>query len=150
VKLRRCVWAKPAADGSAVLNGHIPAQAQRWGEASTVGLAIGLRAHAGAVSWRRLRAEVLGSPDPARAGPGTLRGLAADGRLPTREPITHSANLAHLSAGPLEALRERWLWLGGGDDEPGTQLIDRPDAVGGWRFAATEHRDAVDVPEATR
>jgi adenylate kinase family enzyme len=127
----RALWVKPGPGGRVIINGHIPALVDRWGRPAGKAVAIQLAGGAGAWSYEALRSEVLGDSDPATAAGSTLRGLANQGRLPIREPVTLAANLVHLSASPDDARRERWLWLGGpataGDNPPCWSLpSDRP------------------------
>ena len=57
--------------------------------------------------WRRLRQELAGSTDPAKAKPGSLRNRfltkAADLGIPK---VDQGANCVHVSAGPLEGMIE--------------------------------------------
>lgn len=144
-RVARCHWVKRGPTGEDVVNGHIPAMVVAWQDPATTAVAIQLAAGAGAVTWERLRLEVLGHSDPVRAHPASVRGMAHAGVLRTGEPVSLKANLVHLSAGPLDAVRERWLWLGGSGDERGEDLIDHPRADGGWCYEHTEHRDAAVV-----
>jgi hypothetical protein len=151
VKLGRCTWAKRDHDGTVVINGHIPAMVDRWEQADASCAAVRLAAEPGAVSWRELRGDVLGGSDPASTSPGSLRRMAFLGELPVREPVTQSANLLHLSAGPAEAGREQWLWQCGpqGAEVAGNDLIDVPAPKAtaaaserAWWFEATENLEA--------
>lgn len=67
------------------------------------------------LSWRQFRADVLGATDPAKAAPGSIRGLLYEHwqllGLPAQPNILD--NGVHFSAGPVEGLREIILWGGG-------------------------------------
>lgn len=142
-RLARATWSKDDGSGTPVVNGHIPAMVEEWHRPGAVAVAVGLASGPSAQSWEKLRTDVLGHSDPAHAHPSSLRALAHRGHLPTREAVTLSANLLHLSAGPLEAVRERWLWLGGAGRETGDDLIDSPVPDGRWQYELTEHQSAL-------
>lgn len=140
-KVARACWVKEDDTNVPVVNGHVPAMIEAWQHPESTAVVIGLMANSGAQSWQTLRADVLGGSDPASAKPSSLRSLAFEGQLPTRESVNLSANLLHLSASPVEAIRERWLWLGGVGDESGNDLIDSPAQDGAWLYEQTEHQD---------
>lgn len=64
----------------------------------------------------RLRAELCGATDPARAHPGSIRGDALAGLYPLRgadgTPVARWNNGIHMSNGAWEAVRELRLWFG--------------------------------------
>jgi adenylate kinase family enzyme len=141
-KIARCLWLKYDAIDRGVVNGHIPALVDTWHRPDSYVAAVRLTKQADAVSWRSLRADVLGPADPAAAHINTLRGSAYHRLLPGAGPVSLSSNLVHLSAGPLEAVRERWLWFAN-NDQPGTNLIDRPTPTGSWLYESTANLDRV-------
>lgn len=67
--------------------------------------------------WKEFRGQVIGATNPADAGNGSLRARIRDDwqTLGLKEETNYQDNGVHASAGPLEALRERQVWLG---DEP--------------------------------
>lgn len=123
VRLAPCVWQKRDKRNDVILNGHVPGLEQRWTHHDAAALAVQLSAGQRALPWETLRLKVLGVSDPKLAHPSSIRHLAFRGRLLTSEPVTLSANLVHLSAGPDEAVRERHLWLTP-DDDSGTDPLD--------------------------
>ncbi|MDY7027537.1 MAG: hypothetical protein SVR04_04490 [Spirochaetota bacterium] len=65
------------------------------------------------VSWEQFRQEIIGATDPQKAAPGSLRSLLLQRFIDfglTSQPLM-SKNGVHASAGPLEGLRERIVWL---------------------------------------
>lgn len=81
------------------------------------------------ISWEQFRQEIIGATDPAKAVEGSLRNLLLQrytGLGITDKPEM-SRNGVHASAGPLEGLRERMVWLGTKikDDPFVTALLDR-------------------------
>lgn len=76
------------------------------------------------LSWQSFRQEVIGATDPSQAAGGSLRNQLLEHFTEfglTTKPVT-SKNGIHASAGPLEGLRERMVWLG-------LKLEDDPFAV---------------------
>ena len=81
-----------------------------------------------AVPWSMFRTNIIGATDPSAAEKGSLRrtiledwkalGLAF-------EPST-ADNSVHASAGPVEGMRERMIWLGSAVEEDafGKQMLD--------------------------
>lgn len=68
----------------------------------------------GALSWKDFRQSVIGATDPEKAAPGSLRSRLLESFIAfglTVRPEM-SKNGVHASAGPLEGLRERMVWLG--------------------------------------
>lgn len=66
------------------------------------------------VSWEQFRGKIIGATDPARAVEGSLRNqlLERYTELGQTAKPEMSRNGVHASAGPLEGLRERMVWLG--------------------------------------
>lgn len=66
------------------------------------------------VTWAQFRSEIIGATNPATASASSLRAqiLANYETLGLKEPPDNTDNGVHGSAGPLEALKERMLWLG--------------------------------------
>jgi nucleoside diphosphate kinase len=79
-------------------------------------------------SWERFRSEVIGATDPAAARPGSLRNQLLEhwGELGLSDQPEKSRNGIHASAGPLEGLRERMVWLDTDplQDEFGAALLE--------------------------
>lgn len=90
--------------------------------------------------WRDFRAHVIGATQPVDAADGSLRALIRDRwqSLGLKEETNYQDNGLHASAGPLEALRERMVWLG---DDPeadplGSALLSRGLDIGTVRALA--------------
>ena len=65
------------------------------------------------VSWREFRLEIIGATDPGKAVEGSLRNQLLERFIEfglTSQPVM-SKNGVHASAGPLEGLRERMVWM---------------------------------------
>eukprot|EP00933_Yihiella_yeosuensis_P075317 TRINITY_DN84643_c0_g1_i1.p1 TRINITY_DN84643_c0_g1~~TRINITY_DN84643_c0_g1_i1.p1 ORF type:complete len:394 (+),score=106.25 TRINITY_DN84643_c0_g1_i1:65-1246(+) len=92
--------------------------------------------------WSKFRSEIIGSTNPKDAVDGSLRARIRDDwkDLGLAEETNYQDNGVHASAGPLEALRERMVWLGedpAADDFGNeissrcsiavSQLVDNPD-----------------------
>jgi adenylate kinase family enzyme len=104
-------WRTPVMDdGRVLVNGHMRDQLYAYEAPGGTVIAIGLHpVDPVRASWRELRDNVLGASNPADAPPASLRGKGARGFF-SDEPFTLQANGFHMSAGPLEALRESILW----------------------------------------
>lgn len=80
------------------------------------------------LSWAHFRSQVVGSTDPTKAAEGSLRAniLANYEELGLKEPPDNTDNGVHGSAGPLEALKERIVWLDFSvDNDPtGSKLLE--------------------------
>ncbi len=80
------------------------------------------------ISWAAFRGELIGATDPAKAKPGSLRNVILNKwqELGLADQPEMSRNAVHASAGPLEGLRERMVWLETDplQDEFGAALID--------------------------
>jgi predicted nucleotidyltransferase len=108
-------------DGSSppvfLLNPHLPSVTS-WFERTPTPILAALLGSAGddALPWARMRAEFCGGPDPSTAPPGSLRRDMWDGVWPMRYvdgiDVGRSHNGVHLSNGPVEAVREAWIWFG--------------------------------------
>ncbi|CAK9030260.1 unnamed protein product [Durusdinium trenchii] len=66
------------------------------------------------LSWADFRSTVIGATNPKDATDGSLRARIRDDweALGLKEETNYQDNGVHASAGPLEALRERMVWLG--------------------------------------
>lgn len=66
------------------------------------------------LSWSNFRSKVIGATNPKDATDGSLRARIRDEweSLDLKEETNYQDNGVHASAGPLEALRERMVWLG--------------------------------------
>eukprot|EP00435_Cladocopium_sp_Y103_P022837 s663_g5.t1 len=75
--------------------------------------------HQSQLPWAEFRSKVIGATNPADAVEGSLRARIRDEwqSLGLKEETNYQDNGVHASAGPLEALRERMVWLG---DNPET------------------------------
>jgi nucleoside diphosphate kinase len=64
------------------------------------------------LSWKDFRNKVLGGTDPAKAAAGSLRAEILNRWQPLGLKAAPSMqhNSIHASAGPVEALRERFIW----------------------------------------
>jgi AAA domain/Nucleoside diphosphate kinase len=116
VQVAKCVWRARLVLGDGtpteVVNGHMPRIEQSFENGDVVVVALRLRrssAHPG--SWSDLRRSFLGATDPGEARPRSLRHDAARGLLALTGQISMQNNAFHLSAGPLEAMREGFLWF---------------------------------------
>lgn len=80
------------------------------------------------LSWSEFRSEVIGATDPAKAHPKSLRAsIYANYKALGLEKVPDlGENGVHASAGPVEGLRERMVWLGRTleDDHFGKALVD--------------------------
>jgi hypothetical protein len=66
------------------------------------------------VSWAKFRSDIIGSTDPSAAPASSLRGKIYKqfDQLGLEEQPTISLNGVHASAGSIEGLKERMVWLG--------------------------------------
>ncbi|TYB48542.1 AAA family ATPase [Actinomadura chibensis] len=105
-------WEALLETGEWMVNGHVPKLYEEFTSTGSITLALRLtRGGERHCSWRRLRRSLLGATDPAEADAASLRGLARAGRIPLHgRAVTFGNNAFHLSAGPLEAVRERRIW----------------------------------------
>lgn len=148
VRLKPAVWEAEISVGHArvrVINGHIPGIVDRYESTSAKTLALRLShiPELPRASWRALRRSFLGATRPDEAEAGSLRRSASNGELSLRGHVSFSNNAFHLSAGPLEALREAMVWLG--DPLDLIRLAVDRDIPGGQAFALTAGLDWDDV-----
>lgn len=149
-----------------VINGFYPAMKERF---TAPGLKIrwyDTEFDPDTCAWKAFRQELIGSTRPDQAKPGSLRAelLARYAELGMHAPPTMTNNGVHASAGPIEGLRERMVWLGvdPASSRFGRELLSRgisssqlerllenaPADFGGTRgpvFDITEDSDARDV-----
>jgi hypothetical protein len=77
--------------------------------------------------WADLRQSMIGSTDPERAEPDSIRGrLLREREMYGLKTVSSNFNGVHMSAGPLEALAELMRFFGGGSESYGftTRLTD--------------------------
>ncbi|MHC3470891.1 hypothetical protein ACYF6T_19570 [Streptomyces sp. 7R007] len=132
----------------AVLNPHVPGLVARMEARETSAVAILVRARSATpLPWWRVRRELCGATDPAKALPGSLRGDAAAGLLPLARfdgtPVTKVNNGVHLSNGAMEALHDAWTWF---DIAPDTTVGGRVLSAAG--LSAQELLSAAFVTDA--
>lgn len=138
-KTERGYWRTDSqTDGSVLVNGHMPQQLSWYEKPGHVVLALGIRpARSDHAGWATLRHEVLGASDPAKALPTSLRGQGAREQY-TSVPFTLQKNGFHMSAGPLEAVRETMIWSGGLTSAALAYAVDQtPRGEAAW-FHASE------------
>ncbi|HDQ14568.1 MAG TPA: hypothetical protein ENN41_07135 [Sediminispirochaeta sp.] len=120
------------------------------------------------LSWQEFRQELIGATDPEKAAVGSLRRrlLESFGAFGLSSKPNVSINGIHASAGPLEGLRERSVWLDidvfddpfvkslldGGMDEAGLRkLLENPTITTGSEtgpaFDLTEDTDSQEAAE---
>lgn len=114
-KLGPCAWGVdlelPDARGILV-NGHVEPFLDLFEAPDARVYAVLLGQCAPEASWREMRESFLGATHPSRAVPGSLRHDAWAGVIPLAGDVDFRNNGFHLSAGPLEAVREAAIWLG--------------------------------------
>lgn len=80
------------------------------------------------VSWSTFRNDIIGATNPATAAEGSIRATckAKFAELGLKEEPNNTDNCVHASAGPLEGLKERMIWLGWtlATDPTGSKLIE--------------------------
>jgi adenylate kinase family enzyme len=160
-KFGRAIWLTHLPHSpNLVVNLHMRAILAQYEASENVVTAIHFAATtARTMPWSRLRNSVLGGSDPTHAPPESLRAQAYRGAWGWMGNLSIENNAFHLSAGPLEALRELSLWfpeLLQGDDScagnisadlrqlGGLVVCDRPrrDSRGQRSlYADTEHLD---------
>lgn len=95
------------------INGFYPGQREVFtSEGAEVILYEG-RFEPGELDWEDFRQAVIGATNPEKAAPGSLRNQLLERFIEfglTSRPVM-SQNGVHASAGPLEGLRERMVWL---------------------------------------
>lgn len=85
------------------------------------------------LNWQAFRSEVIGATDPAEAVSQSLRSkmLGAWKELGLENEPSMKGNSVHASAGPLEALKERIVWLQqGGDSAAAMEASIKDDGFG--------------------
>ncbi|MBA4376478.1 MAG: hypothetical protein C0401_09950 [Anaerolinea sp.] len=118
IKVGPCAYVIPAPDFTTpsdtfIVNGHIPSFLSTLEDRGNVTYAIAIEAvSVTASSWLEMRNKFIGTTIPGRAAIGSLRRMAFDGELDIIGEISFRNNGFHLSAGPLEAVREFYLWFG--------------------------------------
>ena len=131
VKLGPGLYAgKPASSGLIVINGFYPAMKERF---TAPGLSIrwyDASFDPNTLSWRDFRRKVIGATKPDQAQGGSLRSklLGKYRELGLDEAPTVTNNGIHASAGPIEGMRERMVWLG---VEPGSTPLGAALIAGG-------------------
>jgi len=97
-----------------VVNGFYPAMREKYVEedAGVHLFVVGFKPDD--LSWASFRSDVIGATNPASAADGSIRALAKAkfGELGLKEEPNNTDNCVHASAGPLEAIKERSVWLG--------------------------------------
>jgi nucleoside diphosphate kinase len=97
-----------------VINGFYPAMRERF---TAPGLTIrwyDVTFSPDDLSWEEFRGSVIGATDPSAAAEGSLRNLLLTrySELGLEEQPTVTNNGIHASAGPIEGMRERMVWIG--------------------------------------
>lgn len=96
-----------------VINGFVPHWQDTFSDCPEV-LVFVVEFGKSHLSWKQFRSDIIGSTDPRQAYPGSIRAQLLEHWREvglTKQPDTLN-NCIHASAGPLEALRERMLWVG--------------------------------------
>ncbi|CUF98075.1 Hypothetical protein, putative [Bodo saltans] len=96
-----------------VVNGFYPGMVEKFTAAGKKILWFSVSWDADKLSWADFRRNVVGSTDPAKATAGSIRARILEGwrELELLETPNVSDNGIHASAGPLEGLAERRIWL---------------------------------------
>jgi hypothetical protein len=97
-----------------VINGFYPGQREIFTRPDAQLLLFEASFDPETLDWKSFRSSVIGATDPAKAAAGSLRSelLKRWKELGLPSPPQMSSNGVHASAGPLEGLRERMVWLG--------------------------------------
>jgi nucleoside diphosphate kinase len=97
-----------------VINGFYPGQREVFTTAGAEVVLYEAEFDPAQVSWEQFRGQIIGATDPAKAVEGSLRNLLLERytELGQTARPEMSRNGVHASAGPLEGLRERMVWLG--------------------------------------
>ena len=78
-------------------------------------------------SWKEFRTNIIGGTNPSQANPESIRGKAFKTwkELNIKKEPSYGMNVVHASAGPVEGVRERMIWLGNSLEEDvfGAQLL---------------------------
>jgi len=174
VKLRSGLYCAKLCDHAGralyVLNGFYARMREKFVAQGVVVNWFVVRFDSSRLSWRDFRREVIGATNPPDAVDGSLRaeGLKRWEELGFAAEPNYQDNGVHASASPLEALRERVIWLG---DDPATDpfgaslreqgmhedlvraLIEDPAITvggGGKPSSAFDCLEDVDTPEALK
>eukprot|EP00419_Tripos_fusus_P001370 CAMPEP_0172671430 /NCGR_PEP_ID=MMETSP1074-20121228/10912_1 /TAXON_ID=2916 /ORGANISM="Ceratium fusus, Strain PA161109" /LENGTH=390 /DNA_ID=CAMNT_0013488473 /DNA_START=54 /DNA_END=1226 /DNA_ORIENTATION=+ len=103
-------------DGNAayVLNGFYARMRDKFVALGVVVHCFLVRFNASELQWSGFRNNIIGATQPKDAIAGSLRARIRDEwqELDLKEETNYQDNGVHASAGPLEALRERMIWLG--------------------------------------
>lgn len=100
--------------GFYVINGFYPGQREVFTSEGAEVVLYEAEFDPAEVSWGQFRGQIIGATDPAKAVQGSLRNLLLERytELGQTAKPEMSRNGVHASAGPLEGLRERMVWLG--------------------------------------
>ena len=120
-----------AAEGEASLfcvNGFYPALKAQFTKAEASVRLFVVAFDPAVLTWANFRGDVIGATNPADAAPTSIRAkmLAQHEALGMDEPPNNSNNGIHASASPLEALKERLIWLNFtmDNDPTGSKLVE--------------------------
>ncbi len=112
-----------------VVNGFYPGQREVFTSEGAEVVLYEAEFDPGQVKWEQFRQEIIGATDPAKAVEGSLRNLLLERYTELGQTVKPemSRNGVHASAGPLEGLRERMVWLGTKvkDDPFAQNLLER-------------------------
>jgi len=97
-----------------VLNGFYARMREKFTKAGVVVHWHVVAFESSKLPWKDFRSKVIGSTNPVDAADGSLRARIRDNwqSLGLAEETNYQDNGVHASASPLEALRERKVWLG--------------------------------------
>jgi nucleoside diphosphate kinase len=97
-----------------IINGFYPGQREVFTDPEAQVLLYEARFSPETLSWEHFRTVVIGATDPTAAADGSLRAqiLKRWQEFGLASPPETSSNGVHASAGPVEGLRERMVWLG--------------------------------------
>lgn len=104
----------PDAQPAYVLNGFYARMREKFVVPGVVVHWFVVRFSPKGMPWKTFRSDIVGATNPKDAAAGSLRAKFRDEwqALGLREETNYQDNAVHSSAGPLEALRERVIWLG--------------------------------------
>eukprot|EP00968_Pinguiococcus_pyrenoidosus_P003237 scaffold193_cov255-Pinguiococcus_pyrenoidosus.AAC.6 len=106
------------------INGFYPTMRQKFTSDDASVTVLVVEFNRADCPWKRFRTEVIGSTDPEKAAPGSIRGqiFSRWKELGISRAPNVGDNGVHASAGPLEAIRELKLWAGEAVDASRTPL----------------------------